>query len=61
MSFDYCEFGNREMPDAEDGAEDDDGPTPVLVMHNSVGKIVFAHAVPTKALNTLDPNLQFKQ
>ena len=44
ISFDYCEFANREMSDVDDGAEDADSPTLVLVMHDSVGKNVFADA-----------------
>ena len=28
ISFDYCDLGNREMPEVEDGEQDDDGPTP---------------------------------
>ena len=36
------------MPDVEDGVQDDDGPIPVLVVHDSVGRNVFAHAVPHK-------------
>ena len=48
ISFDYCDLGNREMPEVEDGVNDDNGPTPVLVMHDSIAKSVFAHAVPHK-------------
>ena len=48
ISFDYCDLGNREMPEVEDGVQDDDGPTPVLVMHESIGKNIFSHAVPHK-------------
>ena len=36
------------MPEVEDGVNDDNGPTPVLVMHDSIAKSVFAHAVPHK-------------
>ena len=48
VSFDYCDMGNRNMPEVEDGVNDSDGPTPVLVMHDSIAKNVFAHAVPHK-------------
>ena len=48
ISFEYCNLGNREMPDVADGVNDDHGPTPVLVMHDSISKGVYAHAVPHK-------------
>ena len=48
ISFDYCDLGNREMPEVEDGVHDDNGPTPVIVMHDSITKGTYAHAVPHK-------------
>ena len=42
------DLGDREMPEVEDGVQDDDGPTSVLVMHESIGKNIFSHAVPHK-------------
>ena len=48
VSFDYCDLGSRDMPEVEDGVNDNEGPTPVLVMHDSIAKNVFAHAVPHK-------------
>ena len=38
------------MPEVEDSVQDDDGPTPVLVMHESIGKNIFSHAVPHKGI-----------